>query len=70
MLIPLDPRKINVYVWFRAISKKPWSLSLYMSLLVQVIGATWHSTALVGFLLDLTPVSGCSPLHMLLGECQ
>lgn len=69
MLIPLDPRKINVYVWFCAISKAMVSVPVHV-FASSSNWATWHSTALVGFLLDLTPVSGCSPAHMLLGECQ
>lgn len=49
MLIPSTFRKINVYDLLSFISKKSWLLSLCMSLLVQVIVLTWHSTALVGF---------------------
>lgn len=49
MLIPSTFRKINVYDLLSFISKKSWLLSLCMSLLVQVIVVTWHSTALVGF---------------------
>lgn len=50
MLIPLDPRKINVYVWFWCHIKETM-----VSVPVHVFarsgtGATWHSTALVGFL--------------------
>lgn len=43
-------RPPGIYIWLSSISKKPWCLSLYMSLLVQVIVVTWHSTVLVGFL--------------------
>lgn len=39
------------YILLSSISKKPWCLSLYMSLLVQVIVVTWHSSVSVGFLL-------------------
>lgn len=44
-------RPPGIYIWLSSISKKRWCLSLYKSLLVQVIVVTWHSTDLVGFLL-------------------